>query len=84
MAGPFDPRTDRQRELVGIAAELGTAFAKRADRYDREASFPYENFDDLRDAAERHAERHPSGPSERARRCPDPPYPTARCAGLFP
>ena len=50
MAGPFDPRTDRQRELVGIAAELGTAFAKRADRYDREASFPYENFDDLRDA----------------------------------
>lgn len=50
MAGPFDPRTDRQRELVGIAAELGVAFEKRAERYDREAAFPYENFDDLRDA----------------------------------
>lgn len=50
MGGPFDPRTDRQRELVGIAAELGTAFEERAERYDREASFPYENFDDLRDA----------------------------------
>ena len=50
MAGPFDHRTDRQRELVGIAAELGVAFEKRAERYDREASFPYENFDDLRDA----------------------------------
>ncbi|MFZ8998769.1 MAG: acyl-CoA dehydrogenase family protein [Ilumatobacteraceae bacterium] len=49
-SGPFDPRTDRQRELVGIAAELGVAFAKRAERYDREASFPYENFADLRDA----------------------------------
>jgi len=50
MPGPYDPRTDRQRELVGIAAELGKAFEARADRYDREASFPYENFDDLRDA----------------------------------
>jgi alkylation response protein AidB-like acyl-CoA dehydrogenase len=50
MASPFDPRTDRQRELVGIAAELGVAFAERAARYDSEASFPYENFVDLRDA----------------------------------
>ena len=50
MASPFDPRTDRQRELVGIAAELGKTFAERAGRYDREASFPYENFADLRDA----------------------------------
>ena len=50
MAGPFDPRTPRQRELVGVAAELGAAFEERAARYDREASFPYENFDDLRDA----------------------------------
>jgi alkylation response protein AidB-like acyl-CoA dehydrogenase len=50
MSSPFDDRTDRQRELVGIAAELGPTFAKRAERYDREASFPYENFADLRDA----------------------------------
>jgi len=50
MSGPYDPRTDGQRELVGIVADLGPAFADRAARYDREASFPYENFDDLRDA----------------------------------
>lgn len=46
----LDRRTPRQRELVGIAAELGRTFATRADRYDREASFPYENYADLRDA----------------------------------
>ena len=27
---------------------LGPGFAARADRYDREASFPFENYDDLR------------------------------------
>ena len=42
--------TDRQRELVGIVAVLGPAMKQRAERYDREASFPYENFADLRDA----------------------------------
>jgi alkylation response protein AidB-like acyl-CoA dehydrogenase len=42
--------TDLQRELVGRVRELGPAMAERADRYDREASFPYENFADLRDA----------------------------------
>jgi len=31
-------------------ADLGPTFAARADRYDREASFPHENYDDLRDA----------------------------------
>jgi alkylation response protein AidB-like acyl-CoA dehydrogenase len=46
----LDRRTDLQRELVGVAAELGATFATRADRYDREAAFPYENFEDLRDA----------------------------------
>lgn len=50
MGGPFDPRSDRQRELVGRAAELGPVFEQRAARYDREAAFPYENFGDLRDA----------------------------------
>jgi alkylation response protein AidB-like acyl-CoA dehydrogenase len=42
--------TDRQRELVARAAQLGPAMEERAERYDREASFPYENFADLRDA----------------------------------
>ena len=45
------PMTDRQRELVGIARELGRdKFAPRAAKYDDEASFPFENYDDLRDA----------------------------------
>jgi alkylation response protein AidB-like acyl-CoA dehydrogenase len=35
-------------EMVARAAELGPAFAERAARYDREASFPFENFEDLR------------------------------------
>jgi alkylation response protein AidB-like acyl-CoA dehydrogenase len=45
-----DRRTELQRRLVAIAAELGEAFEQRADRHDREASFPAENFADLRDA----------------------------------
>ena len=45
-----DRRTPLQRELVGRMAELGPAFERRAAQYDREASFPYENFADLRDA----------------------------------
>ncbi|HET9822675.1 MAG TPA: acyl-CoA dehydrogenase family protein [Burkholderiaceae bacterium] len=40
-----------QRELIGRAAELGRAnFAPRAARWDREASFPFDNYDDLREA----------------------------------
>jgi alkylation response protein AidB-like acyl-CoA dehydrogenase len=46
----LDRRTELQRRLVGIAAELGPTFEQRAERYDREASFPVENFADLRDA----------------------------------
>ncbi len=42
--------TPRRLELVARMAELGPAIAARADRYDREAAFPYENYDDLRDA----------------------------------
>ncbi|MBM3601653.1 MAG: acyl-CoA dehydrogenase family protein [Alphaproteobacteria bacterium] len=40
--------TIAQRRLIGLARELGPAFAERAPRYDREASFPFENYDDLR------------------------------------
>lgn len=46
----MDWMTDRQRELVAVVAELGPAMQARSERYDREASFPYENFADLRDA----------------------------------
>jgi alkylation response protein AidB-like acyl-CoA dehydrogenase len=42
--------TPRQRELVGIARELGRDwFAPRAAQHDREASFPMANYADLRD-----------------------------------
>jgi len=42
--------TPRQRELLALAESLGPAFALRAARYDREASFPFENYADLRGA----------------------------------
>lgn len=38
----------RTAELVAAVAELGPAFRERAEQYDREAAFPYENWDDLR------------------------------------
>jgi alkylation response protein AidB-like acyl-CoA dehydrogenase len=42
--------TSQQQELVALADALGPAFAKRAERYDREASFPHENYAELRSA----------------------------------
>jgi alkylation response protein AidB-like acyl-CoA dehydrogenase len=42
--------TDRQRELIDIADSLGPRFAERAAGYDRDATFPFENYADLRDA----------------------------------
>ena len=51
----FDPKafglTEQQVELTRIARELGQErFAERAFVYDREATFPTENYKDLRDA----------------------------------
>ena len=41
----------RQRELIGLARELARErFAPRAERHDREASFPFDDYADLRDA----------------------------------
>jgi alkylation response protein AidB-like acyl-CoA dehydrogenase len=43
-------RKARQAELLALAGRLGREkFAPRAARYDREASFPFENYDDLRE-----------------------------------
>lgn len=42
--------TDRQVELVALMAALGPSFEARAAKFDSEASFPHENFADLRDA----------------------------------
>ena len=42
---------DKQAMLVELAGRLGRErFAARAEKYDREASFPFENYDDLREA----------------------------------
>jgi len=44
-------QSDRQRELVEAARRLGRdRFAPRAARYDETATFPFENYADLRDA----------------------------------
>jgi len=49
IAGNPQSLTGQQRELIALAATLGREkFAPRAARHDREASFPFENYDDLR------------------------------------
>jgi alkylation response protein AidB-like acyl-CoA dehydrogenase len=50
VCGSDYPLSAKQRELTAIAESLGTRFAERAPRYDREASFPFENYADLRAA----------------------------------
>jgi alkylation response protein AidB-like acyl-CoA dehydrogenase len=42
--------TGKQKELIALAESVGPAFAKRAEKYDREASFPFENYADLKAA----------------------------------
>lgn len=44
------PFTAEQRSLLSLVHELGPAFAARAAEWDREASFPFANYDDLRRA----------------------------------
>ena len=46
MAVMIEDATRRQR-LLDVVHTLGPAFRERAPRYDREASFPFENFADL-------------------------------------
>jgi alkylation response protein AidB-like acyl-CoA dehydrogenase len=50
VCGSGYPLTGKQRELIALAESLGPRFAARAERYDREASFPFENFAELREA----------------------------------
>ena len=51
IAGDPSALTAQQRELIDLAARLGRDhFAPRAARWDREASFPFDNFADLRNA----------------------------------
>ncbi|QJD84641.1 acyl-CoA dehydrogenase family protein [Cohnella herbarum] len=41
---------EEQKERIGKVEELAARFAERAPRHDREGSFPFENFADLREA----------------------------------
>ena len=51
IAGSTVALSAQQRELIDLAATLGRErFAPRAARHDAEASFPAENYDDLREA----------------------------------
>jgi alkylation response protein AidB-like acyl-CoA dehydrogenase len=51
IAGQPAHLTAQQRELIDLAARLGRErFAPRAARHDAEASFPFDNYADLRDA----------------------------------
>ncbi len=50
ICGNAETLTALQRELIERVAALGPGWAARAERYDREASFPFENYDELRKA----------------------------------
>jgi alkylation response protein AidB-like acyl-CoA dehydrogenase len=49
IAGGEKQLSAQQRELIALAAQLGRdKFAPRAAQHDREASFPFDNYEDLR------------------------------------
>jgi len=50
VTGSNYPLSAKQKDLLALAESIGPNFAQRAVRYDREASFPFENYDDLRRA----------------------------------
>ena len=51
IAGQYGELTAMQKELLAIAADLGrNRFAARAGAVDRDAVFPFANYDDMRDA----------------------------------
>ena len=51
IAGEYAALTSLQTELLAIAQRLGTEkFAPRASQIDRDAVFPFENYEDLRQA----------------------------------
>ena len=51
IAGDYTELTAKQKQLLAIARELGTTkFAPRAEKIDRDAVFPFENYADMRAA----------------------------------
>ena len=51
IAGSPEQLSSQQRELIELAARLGREkFAPRAAQHDRDATFPFDNYEDLRQA----------------------------------
>ncbi|MGH8746090.1 MAG: acyl-CoA dehydrogenase family protein [Burkholderiales bacterium] len=48
VTGSNYPLSTKQENLVALAESIGPLLSQRAARYDREASFPFENYGDLR------------------------------------
>ncbi len=48
VTGSNYPLTEKQRELIDIVDTIGPGMAARAERYDRDATFPFENYADMR------------------------------------
>ncbi|MGH8736704.1 MAG: acyl-CoA dehydrogenase family protein [Burkholderiales bacterium] len=48
VTGSNYPLNAKQKDLIALAESIGPLMSQRAARYDREASFPFENYDDLR------------------------------------
>ncbi len=44
------PFTSREREILELTGRLADAFAERAPGHDRESTFPFENYEDMREA----------------------------------
>lgn len=42
--------TERQQRFVDLAGQLADTFAERAQRHDRENTFPFANYDDMRES----------------------------------
>jgi alkylation response protein AidB-like acyl-CoA dehydrogenase len=42
--------SERQKKLIALVDSVGPAFAERAAKYDRDATFPFENYADLKQA----------------------------------
>ena len=42
--------TERQQQFVDMAAKHADSFAERADEHDRDNTFPFENYDEMRES----------------------------------
>lgn len=49
MAATYDERTSKQERLIALAGDLADDFATRAAEHDRDNTFPFENFQRMRE-----------------------------------